>query len=148
MMSLFDDTQTDIMEAFNSTSRYLDDLVNIDNSEFEGMIKQTYLAELQLNKANASESETPLLNLHYQFYADGDVFDGVFMCNLFSHEMFWMRSGTSLGHFLRVLLPTLVSSKIFDKRYGFDFDNVKFPFLNGDVPRTTSYGVYISQLIC
>ena len=66
----------------------------------------------------------------------------------FSHEMFWMRSGTSLGHFLRALLPTLVSSKIFDKRYGFDFDNVKFPFLNGDVPRTTSYGVYISQLIC
>ena len=64
MMSLFDDTQTDIMEAFNSTSRYLDDLVNIDNSEFEGMIKQTYLAELHLNKANASESETPLLNLH------------------------------------------------------------------------------------
>ena len=29
----------------------------------------------------------------------------------------------------------------------FDFDIVNFPFLDGDVPRSTSYGVYISQLI-
>ena len=40
-----------------------------------------------------------------------------------------------------------VSSKIYDKRDGFDFDIVNFPFLDGDVPRSTSYGVYISQLI-
>ena len=33
-----------------------------------------------------------------------------------------------------------------DKRDGFDFDNVNFPFLDGDVPRRPSYGVYISQL--
>ena len=38
-----------------------------------------------------------------------------------------------------------VKTKIFDKRD--DFDIVKFPFLDGDVPRSTSYGVYISQLI-
>ena len=41
----------------------------------------------------------------------------------------------------------LVSSKIYDKRDDFDFDTVNFPFLDGDVPRSTSYGVYISQLI-
>ena len=41
----------------------------------------------------------------------------------------------------------LVSSKIYDKRDDFDFDIVNFPFLVGDVPRSTSYGVYISQLI-
>ena len=35
----------------------------------------------------------------------------------------------------------------FDKRDDFDFDIVNFPFLDGDVPRSTSYGVYISQLI-
>ena len=29
----------------------------------------------------------------------------------------------------------------------FDFEIVIFPFLDGDVPRSTSYGVYISQLI-
>ena len=40
-----------------------------------------------------------------------------------------------------------VSSKIYDKRDDFDFDIVNFPFLDGDVYRSTSYGVYISQLI-
>ena len=40
-----------------------------------------------------------------------------------------------------------VSSKIYNKRDDFDFDIVSFPFLDGDVPRSTSYGVYISQFI-
>ena len=40
-----------------------------------------------------------------------------------------------------------VSSKIYDKRDDFDLDIVNFPFLDGDVPRHLSYGVYISQLI-
>ena len=42
-----------------------------------------------------------------------------------------------------LFLGRLVSSKIYDKRD----DIVNFPFLDGDVPRSTSYGVYISQLI-
>ena len=41
----------------------------------------------------------------------------------------------------------IVSTKIYDKRHDFDFDIVNFPSLDGDVPRSTSYGVYISQLI-
>ena len=40
-----------------------------------------------------------------------------------------------------------VETKIYDKRDDFDFDIVNFPFLDGDVPRSASYGVYISQLI-
>ena len=40
-----------------------------------------------------------------------------------------------------------VKTKIYDKRDDFDFDNVTFPFLDGDVPGSTSYGVNISQLI-
>ena len=40
-----------------------------------------------------------------------------------------------------------ISTKIYDKRDDFDFDIVNFPFLDGDVPRRRSYGVYISQLI-
>ena len=36
-----------------------------------------------------------------------------------------------------------VSTKIYDKRDDFDFDIVNFLFLNGDIPRRTSYGVYI-----
>ena len=41
----------------------------------------------------------------------------------------------------------IVSSKIYDKLDDFDFETVNFPFLDGDVPRSTSYGVYISQLM-
>ena len=41
----------------------------------------------------------------------------------------------------------IVSTKIYDKRDDFDFEIVNFPFLDGDVPRSTSCGVYISQLI-
>ena len=41
----------------------------------------------------------------------------------------------------------IVSTKIYDKRDDFDFEIVNFPFLDGDVPRSTSYGLYISQLI-
>ena len=41
----------------------------------------------------------------------------------------------------------IVSSKIYDKRDDFNFEIVNFPFLDGDVPRSPSYGVYISQRI-
>ena len=41
----------------------------------------------------------------------------------------------------------IVSSKIYDKRDDFNFETVNFPFLDKDVPRSPSYGVYISQLI-
>ena len=41
----------------------------------------------------------------------------------------------------------IVSSKIYDKRDDFNFELVNFPFLDGDVPRSPSYGIYISQLI-
>ena len=41
----------------------------------------------------------------------------------------------------------IVSTRIYDKRDAFDFETVNFPFLDGDVPRSTFYGVLISQLI-
>ena len=59
-------------------------------------------------------------------------------------------SDTETAPFLDLHLPIsngFVSSKIYDKRDDFDFDIVNFPFLDGDVPRRSSYGVYISQLI-
>ena len=58
------DNQADDIEAFNSNSRYLDDLLNIDNSYFEGMVKQIDPPELQLNKANKTDTESPFLDLH------------------------------------------------------------------------------------
>ena len=111
MKSLSRENQADIIEAFNSTSRYLDDLLNIDNIYFDQMVDRIYPTELQLNRANSSDTEAPVLDLN--------------LC---------ISNGT-------------VSTKIYDKRDDFDFDIVNFAFLDGDVPRRTSYRVYISQLI-
>ena len=47
---------------------------------------------------------------------------------------------------IKLLYMYIDSSKIYDKRDDFDFEIVNFPFLDVDVPRSTSYGVYISQL--
>ena len=112
MLSLSDYNQTDIIEAFNSTSRYSDDLLNIDNPYSEQMVGQIYPTELQLNKANSSVTEAPFLDLNLP------ITNGI------------------------------VSSKIYNKRDDFNFEIVNFPFHDGDVPRSLSYGVYISQLVC
>ena len=111
MTSLSDVKQAEIIDAFKSTSRYLDDILNFDNPHFEGMVNRIYPPELQLNKAHTSDTEAPFLDLHLSI---------------------------SNG---------FVPSKIYDKRDELDFDIENFPFLDGDVPRSTSYGVYISQLI-
>ena len=109
MLSLLEDNQSSVIEAFNSTSRYLDDLLNIDNNFFDSMVNRIYPSELQLNKTNVSDAEASSLNLHLSI---------------------------SNG---------FVKTNIYDKRD--DFDIVYFPFLDGDVPRSASYGVYISHLI-
>ena len=111
MLSLSDNNQADIIEAFNSTSRYLDDLLNIYNPYFEQMVDQIYPTELQLKKANSSDTEAPFL------YLNLSITNGI------------------------------MSSKIYDKWDDLNFEIVNFPFLDGDVLRSPSYGVYISQLI-
>ena len=63
LLSLSDNNKTDIIEAFNSTSRYLDNLLNIDNRYFEQMVGQIYPTELQLNKVNSTDTEAPFLDL-------------------------------------------------------------------------------------
>ena len=118
MDSLNHDNQADVIEAFNSTSRYLDDLLNIDNPYFEGMANQIYPAELQLNKANISDTEAPFLDLHLSV-SNGSV----------SSKSYDKRDDFD---FDIVNVP------------GFFFF---FFFFYGDVPRRASYGVYISQLI-
>ena len=52
-----------IFKTFNSTSRYSDDLLNIDNPYFDQMVDQIYPTLLQLNKANTSDTEAPFLNV-------------------------------------------------------------------------------------
>ena len=111
MLSLSDDNRFDVIEAFNSTSRYPDDLWNIDSTFIDSMVNHIYPSELQFNKAIVSDTEASFLDLHLS------ISDG------------------------------FVKTKIFDKRDDFDFDTVNFPFLDGDIPRSISCGVYISQLI-
>ena len=57
MLSLSDNNQADAVQAFDSSSRYLDDLLNIDNPYFSTMVSQIYPTELQLKKANSSDTE-------------------------------------------------------------------------------------------
>ena len=56
IMSLSDDKQADVIDAFNTTSRYLDDILNINIAYFENMVSQIYPSELQMNKANTSNT--------------------------------------------------------------------------------------------
>ena len=58
MMSLPDDKQADIIDAFYTTSKSLEDILNIHNVYFDTMISQIYPSELQLNKANTSDTES------------------------------------------------------------------------------------------
>ena len=53
---LSNDNQADTIKAFNSTSRYLDDLLNIDNPYFEGMVNQICPPELQPYKASTPDT--------------------------------------------------------------------------------------------
>ena len=57
MLFLSEDYQFDDVEAFSSTSRYLEDLLNIDNNFFDSMVNRIYRSELQLNKNNVSDTE-------------------------------------------------------------------------------------------
>ena len=111
MISLSIDKQADVIDAFNTISRYLDDILSINNVYFDNMVSQIYPSELQLNKANTSDTKAAFLHLHLSISND------------------------------------IVSTKIYDKHDDFDFEIVNFPFLDGDVPRSTYYGVLISQLI-
>ena len=56
MKSLTKEKQYDLIDAFNSTYRYLDDLLNIGNIHFECIVHRIYPTELQLDKANASDT--------------------------------------------------------------------------------------------
>ena len=70
MMSLSDDKQAEIIDAFNTTSRYFDDILNINNVYFDKMLSQIYPSEHQLNKANTYDTEVVSLNLHLSISND------------------------------------------------------------------------------
>ena len=64
------DKHADIIDAFNTISRYLDDILKIDNVYFYNMVSQIYPSELQLNKVNTSDTEATFLGLHFHISND------------------------------------------------------------------------------
>ena len=80
MKDLSSNNQADVIKAFNLTFRYLEDLLNIDNPYFEGMVNQIYPSELQLYKANISDTEAPFLDLHLSI--SNGFFHPKFMINV------------------------------------------------------------------
>ena len=69
-MPLSDDKQTDIIDAFNTTSRYLDNILNNKNVYLDNMVNQIYPSELQLNKADTSAIEAAFQDLHLSIFND------------------------------------------------------------------------------
>ena len=65
MTFLSDVKQVEIIQVFKSTSRYLDDLLNIANPYFEGMVNRIYSPEQQLKKANTSDTEAPFFGFAF-----------------------------------------------------------------------------------
>ena len=70
MISLSDDKQADIIDAFNTTSRYLDNILNIINVYFDNMVGRIYPSELQLYKANTSDTDAAFVDLHLSISND------------------------------------------------------------------------------
>ena len=64
MKSLAKEKQNDMIDALNSSSRYRNDFINIDDIHFEQMVHRIYPAELQLSKAKASCTEASFLDLN------------------------------------------------------------------------------------
>ena len=96
MASLSYNKEAEITQAFNSTSTYPGDLLNVNYPYFEGIVSRIYPPELQLNKVNASDTEAPFLDLQLsisngfvssKIYDKRDDFD--FDIVMF---LFWMRT--------------------------------------------------------
>ena len=77
MKSLSRENQADIIESFNSTSRHLDDLLNLENIYFDQMVDRIYPTKLQLNRANSSDTEEPFLVLNLCI-SNGTVFTKIY----------------------------------------------------------------------
>ena len=70
MMSLSDDKQAGIIDAFNIAFRYLDDILNTNNVYYDNMVSQILPPELQLNNAYTCDTKAAFLNLHLSIAND------------------------------------------------------------------------------
>ena len=83
-----------IIEAFNSTSRYLADLLKIDNVQFEQMVDRIYSAEFRLNNVNSPDTEAPLLDLNISI-SNGTVSTKIYdKQDDFDFDIYWRKKET------------------------------------------------------
>ena len=140
MMSLSDDKQADVIDAFNTTSRYLDDILNINNVYFDNMVSQIYPSELQLNKANTSDTEAAFLNLHLSMInvtililkLSISRFSMVIILALHPMESIYLNSFVLLEH-LAMLLTSTLAINCYLRNFlnkAIRIINFKTPFLN------------------
>ena len=111
MANLQKSKRFDLIDKFNDTFRYLDDIFTVDNPEIAEHIPDIYPRELQWNKANTSDKEKSFLDLDIK------------------------------------VIGSNIHKSVYDKRDDFGFPIFNFPWMSGDVPRLSSYGIYISQIV-
>lgn len=111
MLRLGKENNLNLIQCFNKTSRYIDDILNMNNPFFNNHIQDIYPKELILTKSSSSDTDVVFLDLHL------------------------------------TIKDNCVKTSLYDKRDDFNFDIVNFPFLDGNIPKGPSYGIYISQLV-
>ena len=114
-MSLYDDKQAAIIDAFNTASRYLDDILNIDNTYFDNMVKVSKEAKIRNRYTQVSHLTQDTT------------------CQIYPSEHQHNKTSTydTKARFWICIFPLLMIfslKKIYDKRGNFDFDIVNYPF--------------------
>ena len=112
IQSLIPTGKKKLASQFNFTYRYIDDVLSINNPDFENYLCQMYSAELEIKNSTESNTSASYLDLLLSIGRDGQL-------------------RTSLYH----------------KRYDYNFHITNFPFLSSNIPSSSAYGVFISQLI-
>ena len=114
MKSLSWENQADIIEAFNSISRYLqDDLLNIGNIYFDQMVDRIYPTELQLNRANSSDTEAPFFDLYVYLmvqFPPKVTINGTILILIYSISHFWVAMSPGVPHMEYTYLQSFFKS--------------------------------------
>ena len=100
-----------LAKTFSNTFQYIDDLLTLNNPNFEQEISNIYPPQLELKRTTETDSRLSYLDLELN------------------------------------IVEKKFSTAVFDKRDGFNFHIVNFPYMDSNIPSKPAYGVYISQLV-
>jgi hypothetical protein len=112
IQKLLHEKKKSLAVAFNSTFRYIDDVLCINNSQFHSYVNSIYPNELEIK--DTTECSISASHLHVLLKLDSNG---------------------------------KITTQLYNKRDDFNFSIVNFPYLCSNIPASSAYGVYISQLI-